>query len=557
MKIENRSPISNSNNIIEKELGRWVCSQIKNYKNIKEALKDIEKRQIWTELTQKYKEYFKSNDEIWYDTYNQLIDYIEINDKKPSSESKDLEQKKLGLWISTQTQNYKKIQQAMKDLVKRQKFENLVKQYPELFPNFEFIELTPPSPPSTSSSASLSYISSTIPSIPPPISSPELSSMDTSILNTKTVPQLKEICKEYKLKVSGKKDELIHRITDHLSKHDNKIVNIVSDSKEVASISSLPIDNAVVKKKILRIKPKTSSYINTEQPNINTITETEPKVVLQNTPIQCNTPVHEPIIVNSSEIIDLNEEINKPSPKKKIIIKKSTHTTPTAISNNNPISTDVKKITRERVKSQLSILHQKYKTLNSTNLHKLFKEQPTLWKEYHEIADKNEQLFEEQDMVPFRQIITYLSKVKTRRSLQVADLGCGTARVSQYFNNIPDNKYVFYNYDHIAVNDNVVQCDIQNTPLNDFEIDYAILCLAMWGSNCENYLKEANRILIDNGILLLIEPAKRWFDDKDIIEQSSNGENRLTNLLNKNGFSIKRILSNNKFIFYEAFKKND
>lgn len=49
--------------------------------------------------------------------------------------------------------------------------------------------------------------------------------------------------------------------------------------------------------------------------------------------------------------------------------------------------------------------------------------------------------------------------------------------------------------------------------------------MSMWGSNCEDYIKEINRILEDNGILLIIEPTKRWINE--------DNENKLKNLIEK------------------------
>ena len=41
---------------------------------------------------------------------------------------------------------------------------------------------------------------------------PEIQKLDDKDLQSKTLPELKEICKQNKLKLSGKKDELIDRI---------------------------------------------------------------------------------------------------------------------------------------------------------------------------------------------------------------------------------------------------------------------------------------------------------------------------------------------------------
>jgi ribosomal RNA-processing protein 8 len=197
-----------------------------------------------------------------------------------------------------------------------------------------------------------------------------------------------------------------------------------------------------------------------------------------------------------------------------------------------------------RNKSKLSELHKQYKTLNSNNLHKLFNNKPELWEEYHEIAEQNEKGFVEQDEVPFKRIIRYLENMKIGRKKYIVDLGCGKARVSKYFK---DNElFKFYNYDHYNCNDNVISCDIKEVPLEDNTINIAILCLSMWGSNCKDYIKETSRILEDNGILLIIEPMKRWLND--------DNTNRLEKLIEENDFQIKKRHNMDKFIFLECTK---
>ena len=50
---------------------------------------------------------------------------------------------------------------------------------------------------------------------------------------------------------------------------------------------------------------------------------------------------------------------------------------------------------RIRTKSQMEILHKRYKTSTSSNSNKEFKENTQLWNEYHEITEKNEKSFYE------------------------------------------------------------------------------------------------------------------------------------------------------------------
>jgi ubiquinone/menaquinone biosynthesis C-methylase UbiE len=90
---------------------------------------------------------------------------------------------------------------------------------------------------------------------------------------------------------------------------------------------------------------------------------------------------------------------------------------------------------------------------------------------------------------------------------------------------------IFHNLDHVACDERVTAVDISHTPLEDGDADVAILCLSMWGSNKEQYLVEAHRILDPNGRLLVIEPTKRWRDQ-------DTGEHKLRELLEMNKFTV-------------------
>jgi hypothetical protein len=188
---------------------------------------------------------------------------------------------------------------------------------------------------------------------------------------------------------------------------------------------------------------------------------------------------------------------------------------------------------RKRNKSELSELHQKYKTMNSQNLHKEFNENPELWKTYHEISEENEKSFPEED-IPRNRIMTELDKIKTKRSKSVVDMGCGKAHISKYFKE--DKRFTFTNLDHYSSDDTITSCDILNTGLEDDSTEICILSLAMWGSNCREYIMEAYRILETNGTLYIIEPTKRW-SEKD--EQG--------NIINEPGIKLKQLLQENNF----------
>jgi ubiquinone/menaquinone biosynthesis C-methylase UbiE len=178
------------------------------------------------------------------------------------------------------------------------------------------------------------------------------------------------------------------------------------------------------------------------------------------------------------------------------------------------------------VHSELSQLHQKYKTLTSEHLRQTFDETPSLWHTYHAISEENETSFPEQE-IPRNRIIQELAKIKSKRTKLVVDMGCGKAHIARHFQ---DTRFKFINLDHVSCDETVTACDISNTRLEEDSVEICILSLAMWGSNCKDYLREAHRILESNGILYLIEPTKRWTD----VEPAD----KLIALLEENGFRI-------------------
>jgi SAM-dependent methyltransferase len=190
----------------------------------------------------------------------------------------------------------------------------------------------------------------------------------------------------------------------------------------------------------------------------------------------------------------------------------------------------------ERTKSELSVLHQRYKTMKSENLKNEFQENPELWNKYHAISEENEKSFPEES-IPRNCIIQDLDKIKTKRNKLVVDMGCGKAQIADHFAN--DLRFRFINYDHVSSKENVEVQDISKIPLGENDVEICILCLAMWGSNCEDYIREAYRILESGGNLYIIEATKRWSekDENGIVIAGQEG-NKLKTLLETNGFKI-------------------
>jgi cyclopropane fatty-acyl-phospholipid synthase-like methyltransferase len=194
-----------------------------------------------------------------------------------------------------------------------------------------------------------------------------------------------------------------------------------------------------------------------------------------------------------------------------------------------------------RTKSQMEVLHQRYKTLSSTNLNKEFNDNSNLWNEYHEMSEQNEESFPKES-IPRNRIIEELEKLKTKRTKTVVDMGCGRAQISKHFTDKNDTRFQFINYDHVSCNETVISCDISNTPQENDSVEIVILSLSMWGSNCKSYIEEAHRILESNGLLYIIEATKRW-SEKDENHNLIQGEE---------GGKLKKVLIENNFQVSES-----
>jgi len=118
MEDKKRRPWSQSKDPAEKKLGCWVSNTIQNYKNEKQSmsLKNKTNRSTWKNFINdpRWKEHLMSGEEFWLYTLEQVKSFMEENNKRrPSSNSKDPTEKKLGLWVQVTTQNYKNEQYSM------------------------------------------------------------------------------------------------------------------------------------------------------------------------------------------------------------------------------------------------------------------------------------------------------------------------------------------------------------------------------------------------------------------------------------------------------------
>lgn len=189
----------------------------------------------------------------------------------------------------------------------------------------------------------------------------------------------------------------------------------------------------------------------------------------------------------------------------------------------------------KKKESLISDFNRRGKTTNSKRFHKEITEKPEEWFEYHKVRRESMKTWNE---IPYEYIA---SKIKNKNRV-VADFGCGENLMKDL---IPQNKV--YSFDHIAIDDSVIACDMAHTELENESIDIAVFSLALWGTNFEDYFKEAYRLLNYDGLMYIAEPSKSY---------AQEDRNKLLEMLKQNGFTlVGNIEDRGKFFYITVIKK--
>ena len=86
-----------------------------------------------------------------------------------------------------------------------------------------------------------------------------------------------------------------------------------------------------------------------------------------------------------------------------------------------------------------------------------------------------------------------------------------------------------------------------HTELENESIDIAVFSLALWGTNFEDYFKEAYRLLNYDGLMYIAEPSKSY---------TQEDRNKLLEMLKQNGFTlVGNIEDRGKFFYITVIKK--
>ena len=99
--------IANKDKFVKK-IGKWLDHQKQNYKNNKGPIRIHIIKKEWEKFINddKYIKHFESNEEKWIGNLTNVINYINKNNKRPSSKDKDKEIMYLGTWLIKQDKLY-------------------------------------------------------------------------------------------------------------------------------------------------------------------------------------------------------------------------------------------------------------------------------------------------------------------------------------------------------------------------------------------------------------------------------------------------------------------
>ncbi len=181
-------------------------------------------------------------------------------------------------------------------------------------------------------------------------------------------------------------------------------------------------------------------------------------------------------------------------------------------------------------------MNSRFNTAYSSTTHERLKQNPEEWYLYHTLYREARKDWAE---IPFERIAKSLKK---RPDWVIGDFGCGEAKLAALLPN------KVYSFDHIAINENVLACDITHTPVDDGILDVVVFSLSLMGLNYAEYFKEAYRTLRFGGLLKVAEPASRW----------SEKRSELLSTIAETGFLlVGKIEESYQFLYIDAIKMTE
>ena len=182
-----------------------------------------------------------------------------------------------------------------------------------------------------------------------------------------------------------------------------------------------------------------------------------------------------------------------------------------------------------------STLNARWNNAHSSTTNERLRNNPEEWCFYHTRMDEIEVNWQ---LNPREECIKHL-KLNLPAGSVIGDFGCGQAKLAESLKEI----HTVHSFDHIAINRNVIACDMSHTPLNDDTLDASVFSLSLMGTNIKDYILEAYRTLKLGGQLLIYHPAEK------------HDRIKFTSGLTKLGFAIVKSVEVYKWHYIWAIKQ--
>ncbi|KAL3918855.1 MAG: hypothetical protein SGILL_004046 [Bacillariaceae sp.] len=171
--------------------------------------------------------------------------------------------------------------------------------------------------------------------------------------------------------------------------------------------------------------------------------------------------------------------------------------------------------------SRFRILNEELYTTTSKESYQRFSDSPELFEQYHDGFRHQVESWPENPVNVIVRSLTTSYKSANRPSCVVADFGCGDAQLAKDLLQVKrikkskddsDNDicpFTVHSFDLVAPNELVTSCDMANVPLPDKSVDVCVFCLSLMGTNLADFIREAHRVLKDNGRVKIAEVRSR------------------------------------------------
>jgi hypothetical protein len=163
---------------------------------------------------------------------------------------------------------------------------------------------------------------------------------------------------------------------------------------------------------------------------------------------------------------------------------------------------------RYRRYGDFSRMNRTWNQSRSEVTHERLAANPEEWMHYHTLYREARQAWA---VLPYEEMIRWCQQ---RNGYVIGDFGCGEAKLAEAVS----DRHTVHNFDHVAMNENVVACDMAHVPLDDDVLDVAIFSLSLMGANFADYVREAYRTLKLDGQLHVLEATERFADREEFVQ---------------------------------------